>query len=124
MKTLVAYYSRTGLTRKVALLISKKLKADCDEIVDKKHRAGAIGWIFSGRDATLRRLTDITYKKDPKNYDLIIIGGPVWSWNVTPAIKTYVQDNKKSLKARRVAFFATQGGTGAEISGIKRTRRK
>ena len=114
MKTLVTYYSRSGITKKIALLISKKIKSDSDEIIDKKDRSGAIGWIFAGKDATQKKLTTITHKKDPKNYDLIIIGGPVWSWNVTPAIRTYVKDNEKSLKSRRVAFFATQGSSGAE----------
>jgi flavodoxin len=114
MKILIAYYSRTGITKKVALLISKKLKAQCDEIIDKKDRSGALGWIIAGKDATQKRTTEINHKKNPKNYDMIIIGGPVWSWDVTPAVRTYVTNNKKSLKATRVAFFATQGSSGAE----------
>jgi len=48
MKTLVAYYSRTGNTKKVAVEIAKNLKADIDEIIDKKDRSGMIGWIIGG----------------------------------------------------------------------------
>jgi len=96
------------------LLISKKIKSDSDTIVDVKDRSGALGWIIAGKDAAQKKLTDIKFKKDPKDYDLVIIGGPVWSWNVTPAIRVYVKTNAKSLKTKRFAFFATQGSSGAE----------
>ena len=33
MKYLIAYYSKTGNTKKVALDLAKKLKADVDEII-------------------------------------------------------------------------------------------
>ena len=51
-KTLVAYYSRTGTTKKVGEAIAKALKADIDEIIDLKKRSGAIGWVVSGKDAS------------------------------------------------------------------------
>ena len=41
MKILVAYYSRTGTTRKVAETIAGILKCDIEEVLDKKSRFGA-----------------------------------------------------------------------------------
>jgi flavodoxin len=114
MKTLIVYYSRTGLTKKVAESISKKIKADVDIIIDKKDRSGPIGYIKAGRDAMKNRLTTIEYSKNPKDYDLIIIGGPVWGWTVAPAVRTYIDQNVDALKIIKLAFFATQGNSGAE----------
>jgi menaquinone-dependent protoporphyrinogen IX oxidase len=114
MNTLVVYYSRTGLTKKIATLISTKLKADIDEVIDNKDRSGAMGYMRAGKDAMQNELTSINYKHDPKDYDMIVIGGPVWAWTVCPAIRTYLDKNVDSLKIKKVAFFATQGSDGAE----------
>jgi len=114
MKTLLVYYSRTGLTKKIAALISTKLKVDLDEITDKKERAGVLNYIIAGKDAMSESLTGILYAHDPRNYDCVIIGGPVWAWTMTPAIRTYLDKNVDALKIKKVAFFATQGSDGAD----------
>jgi flavodoxin len=74
MKTLVVFYSRTGNTRKVGKEMTKHLKADIDEIVDKKRRCGILGWLGSGKDALRKKLTEIEYQKKPENYDMVIVG--------------------------------------------------
>lgn len=112
MKILVTYYSRTGNTKKIATEIAKNLKADLDEIVDLKNRSGLKGWIFGGRDAMKEILTEIKTTKNPANYDLVIIGTPIWAWNATPAVRTYITQFKNQIK--KVAFFTTSGGTDTE----------
>jgi menaquinone-dependent protoporphyrinogen IX oxidase len=114
MRILVVYYSRTGLTKKIATLISTKIKADLDEIIDKKDRSGPIGYMKAGKDAMKNALTTITSSINPKEYDLIIIGGPVWAWTMAPAIRTYLDQNADALRVEKVAFFATQSSDGAE----------
>ncbi len=109
MKILVAYYSRTGTTKKVAEAISKQLKCDIEEVIDTKDRRGVIGYLSGGRDATLRKLTKIKpIKKNPANYDLVVVGTPIWSWNTIPAIRAYLTENK----FKKAAFFCTMGGSG------------
>lgn len=115
MKRLVVFYSRSGVTKKIAQKISKRLKADIEEIIDLKDRSGAIGYLKAGRDATLKKLTKIkSTKKSPKNYDIVIIGTPVWAWTISPAIRTYIETNKDDFK--KVAFFCTMGGDGDKQS--------
>ena len=109
MKTLIVYYSKTGNTKKVALEIAKALKADIDEVIDLKKRSGIIGWLIGGRDAMKERQTQITVTNDPENYDLVIIGTPIWAWNTTPAIRTYITQYKNKIK--KVVFFITSGST-------------
>ena len=36
MKYLVVFYSRTGVTKKVAQYLAQRLSCDCEEIIDKK----------------------------------------------------------------------------------------
>ena len=106
-KILIAYYSKTGNTKKVAEKISKILNADIDDIIDKTNREGIKGWVLGGRDAMKEKETEIEYKKDPSKYNVVIIGTPVWAFTLTPAVRTYLKDNKK---IKKVAFFCTNGG--------------
>jgi len=110
MKTLLVFYSRTGRTRKVAKLIAEGLKCDYEEIIDTKKRTGLIlGFLRSGFDAVKEKLTIIKeVQKNPDMNDLIILGTPIWGNRMTPAIRTYISENKNKFK--KVAFFCTEGG--------------
>jgi flavodoxin len=113
MKILVAYYSRTGTTKKVAEAFSKLLKCDSEQILDVKSRAGPLGYMKSGKEATLKKLALIKpTKKDPKKYDLVVIGTPVWAFTMSSPIRTYISGNKDLFK--KVAFFCTMGGSGGK----------
>jgi flavodoxin len=110
-KILVVYYSRTGVTKKIAEAIAAELKGEVEEIIDAKDRQGLTGWLSGGRDATMRNLTEINPpQKSPAAYDLVIIGTPIWAWTMTPAVRAYMTQNKAALK--NVAFFCTMGGSG------------
>ena len=54
------------------------------------------------------------YTFQPGQYERIIFGFPVWAGNVTPPIRTFVQDNMEMLKDKRIAAFACQSGAGAD----------
>jgi len=113
MQILVVYYSRTGVTKKLADFIAKKIGAQTEEIKDTINRAGAVGYLLAGRDATLRKLTKLeTPKLNPAGFDLVVIGTPIWSWNMSAPIRTYLEEYKTEFK--QVAFFCTMGGSGDE----------
>ena len=106
MKTLVVFYSRTGTTRLVAQKIAEMVKGDIEEIRDTKNRAGIIGFLRSGYESARRKLTVIAETKyDPVQYDLVVIGTPVWAGNISPPTRTYMAKNKEKIK--KVAFFCT-----------------
>jgi len=108
MKVLIVFYSRTGNTKKVAEEIANIVKTDSEEILDTKNRKGVFGFLISGRDAFLKRYTDIKkIKKDPLMYDLVIIGTPIWAVNISPPIRTYIHKYKNAFK--NIAFFCTSG---------------
>lgn len=111
MKTLVVYYSRSGNTKKVAEAVSNAFKCDIEAIVDTKKRTGLWGWLTSGRDATIGAVTQIEdFKRDLSSYDLIIIGTPIFSWNVSAAVRTFLLQYQDQIKS--AAFFCTEGGGG------------
>lgn len=110
---LVVYYSRTATTRKVARMIAEELGCEVEEIVDKVDRSGALGWIRAGKDAARRKATEIEEPThDPADYDLVVVGTPVWAWTMSCAARAYLERVRDRLPA--VAFFCTTGGTGIE----------
>lgn len=120
MKALVVYYSRTGITKSVAERIAGELAAEIEEVVDKKKRSGVFGFLSGGKDATIGNKTEIAETtKNPADFDLIVVGSPVWSSSPTPAIRTYL--SKHDLGGKKVAAFYTSEGTGTEkaISKIR-----
>lgn len=113
MKPLVVYYSRTGITRKVSESISKELGCDLEEIVSKRGRNGLWGFLFSGYESYRKKLAAIgETKNDPSEYDLVIIGTPLWSFSMSSPVRTYITKNKELFQ--KVAFLVTYGGTGIE----------
>jgi len=108
MKTLVVFYSRSGTTKRVAQEVAKALNADIDELIDKKSRKGILGFLRAGYDATRGKTTEIEFEKDPYDYDLVIVGTPIWNGRVTPAIRTYLLRNREKIK--NAAFFSTCAG--------------
>lgn len=113
MKILVIFYSRSGKTKKIAEAISGILKCDQEEIFDVKSREGIAGFLSAGNDANLRRLSVIKeIKNNPSLYDLVIIGTPIWSSNISTPIRTYLFLYKEEFK--EVAFFCTKLGSDSQ----------
>ncbi|MCW4042031.1 MAG: NAD(P)H-dependent oxidoreductase [Candidatus Bathyarchaeota archaeon] len=108
MGILVAYYSRTGTTQFVAEKIAEQLSAETCEVVDKKSRKGILAFVTGGYESRRKKLTEIDLSKTIDNYDFIIIGSPVWSDGITPAIRAFIAKNEFSGK--QVAIFVTLKG--------------
>jgi len=111
-KTLVVFYSQTGNTRLVSEAIAGSLDADVEEIKEKGSRAGMLGFLRSGYEAVFRKLPHIEpIHKNPDEYDLVIIGSPVWAGRLSSPVRTYM--SLYGDKIKKVAFLATCGlGSG------------
>jgi len=110
MKSLVAYYSRTGTTKTVAEAIIDALSADVEPIIADTEGKGmgrlAMQAVFNVH-AKIGQTT-----KDASSYDVVIVGTPVWASKMSPPVRTYLAKNKSKFKS--VAFFCTYGGRGSE----------
>jgi flavodoxin len=113
MKSLVVYYSRTGNTKKVAEEIACSLHCDIEELIDEKKRKGFLGYMRSGREAMRKEnITLGELKNQPKKYDLVIIGTPIWAFTMSSPIRTFLEQYKADLP--KVAFFSTSDSTPGE----------
>lgn len=111
--TLLVYYSMSGHTRTLADELRASLDADVEEIREPRVRHGLSGVLRALIDAIARRKPPIDPPhKDPGDYGLLVLGGPVWAGRMASPVRTYAQ--RYGREARRVAFFCTEGGSGAE----------
>lgn len=116
-KKVVAYFSATGTTRKVAEMIVSVEKADLLEIVPKKPYSKAdLNWM----DKKSRSSVEMSDKKfRPEiidtdthidKYDEVILGFPIW-WYVAPTIiNTFLESH--DFSGKKIVLFATSGGSG------------
>ena len=108
MTTLVTYYSLTGHTATVADAIAARLDAETDPIVEKTARRGLPSIAAGAMNALLGRSSPIAAPtRDPSEFDLVILGTPVWAAAQAPAVNAYIDRHRAALD--RVAFFSTQG---------------
>ena len=114
MKTLIVYYSRTGNTDKIARMLQEKLNCDIERITDNGKYKGTLGFIKGGFNAVSGRGTTINQcSKNPEEYDLIIIGTPIWAGTIAVPVNTYIMQNKENFK-RKLACFTTCKSSGYE----------
>lgn len=112
-RILIAYYSRTGFTRRIANDLAGRLMADVLPIEDVRPRRGLAGYFRSAREALRGTLAEIVPPTaHPERYHLVVLGTPVWAGHVSSPMRRFLHDHAGSM--RRVAFFCTQGGRGAE----------
>ena len=117
MKTLVAYFSASGVTASVAKDVASAANADLYEIkptvrytsadlnwMDKKSRSSVEMSDPSSRPEIVKDLPDLS------QYDTVIIGFPIW-WYVAPTIiNTFLESG--DFSGKKIALFATSGGSG------------
>jgi len=117
MKSLVVYYSRTNITKKLAEDIAANINADIEEIISKVNYQGKIGYARGGKDAMRGKIIDLDdFKYNPEDYDVVYIGGPVWAGRAANPVISYLKQNEGKFK--NVKFFLTAGSSGFE-SGFK-----
>jgi len=112
MKILVVYYSLDGNTKLIAEAVAEAAQADTMELVlkNKKIKAGSfMKYFWGGRQVMMKEKPELEpLEKDPADYDIIFIGTPVWAWNFTPAISSFISSTKISDK--KIALFCCHGG--------------
>lgn len=111
MKSLVVYYSRSNITKKLAEEIARKTDSDIEEIKPKVNYHGKLGYARGGKHAIQEKIIDLeTLQYDPGDYDLVYLGAPVWASKAANPLITYIKQNEG--KFTNVKFFITAGGSG------------
>jgi len=125
-KKLVAYFSASGVTAKVADMLADAVGADIHEIRPKNPYTKAdLNWMnkksrssIEMNDKTTRpEIVESNIQID--DYDVIFLGFPIW-WYVAPTIiNTFLE--KYDFSRKKIILFATSGGSkfGKTVEELK-----
>ena len=115
-KKLVAFFSASGTTKKVAEMIAEEAKADLFEIEPKvPYTKADLDWMDKKSRSSVE-MSDKKYRQeimkkeiDMSSYDEILLGFPIW-WYIAPTIiNTFLESY--DLKGKTIIPFATSGGS-------------
>lgn len=121
MKTLVAYFSCSGETKKVAIGISKLVNGDIYEIEPEiPYTSNDLNWQDKKSRSTIE-MEDKNSRPKIKNkldnmdeYSTIYLGFPIW-WYVAPRIiNTFLESY--DLSNKKIVLFCTSGGSSIDNS--------
>ena len=116
-KKLVAYFSASGVTAKVAETLAEAIGADIFEIEPKvPYTEADLNWMDKKARSTIEMSDpasrpEIAVKRDNmKDYGTIFVGFPIW-WYVAPTIiNTFLESY--DMTGKTIVPFATSGGSG------------
>lgn len=123
MKSIVVYYSLEGNTKYVGDKIAEIMDADLLRLEPvKPFPTGKISKFFwGGRSAVFGQKPKLKpYEFNKDNYDIIIIGTPVWAGRFTPPIKTFISENDLSEKDIGAYVCNAGGSTEKCFRGLKK----
>ncbi|MYN18407.1 flavodoxin [Rugamonas sp. FT107W] len=110
---LIVYYSRTGVTAKVATALAQACGADLERIQDLRPRTGVTGFLRSAWQALRGTPADIAPAgHNPVNYAFVVLGTPVWAGRMSAPMRSYILQQRAQF--RRVGLFCTLGGSGGQ----------
>lgn len=115
-KKLVAYFSTSGTTAKIAKELASVVLADLHEIIpQEKYTSADLDWTNKKSRSSIE-MNDKNFRPAIANkvenmaeYDIIYVGFPIW-WYVAPTIINSFLESY-DLSGKTVIPFATSGGS-------------
>ena len=116
-KVLVAYFSATGTTKRVAENLAAAVNADIYEIKPlTPYTSADLNW----HDSNSRSSVEMKDKNSRpeiaednfsvKDYDIVYLGFPIW-WGTAPrVVNTFLE--KQDFSNKKIILFATSGSSG------------
>ena len=117
MKILVAYFSASGVTKRVAENLAKAVSGDLFEIVPKEiYTDEDLDWNDRNSRSSLE-MKDLSSRPEIastidnlKDYQLVFIGFPIWWYREPTIIDTFLE--QYDFSGIKIVPFATSGGSG------------
>ena len=116
-KKLVAYFSASGVTAKVAGLLADAVGADIHEIRPKfPYSKADLNWMDKKSRSTIE-MNNKAFRPEIEHsdlkmdaYDVVFLGFPIW-WYVAPTIiNTFLESY--DFAGKKIILFATSGSSG------------
>ena len=121
-KTLVAYFSASGVTAKLASELASAENADLFEIApEKRYTSADLDWRNKSSRSTIE-MSDPECRpaiagkvEDMSGYDVVFVGFPIW-WGREPSVvDTFLAGY--DFKGKKIVPFCTSGGSGIGKTG-------
>lgn len=123
-KILIAYFSKTGTTKKVAQKIQKLTGGDLLRIRERDKYTSNYEKLTKIAQKEIKNNTRpkiTTESGNMKTYDVVYVGYPIW-WGTTPrVVNTFLE--KYDLKGKTIIPFCTSGGSDIKesLSDLKKS---
>ena len=101
MKTIVIYYSNKGSNKYLAEKIAKSLTCEIEEI---KPRLNVFLFMLMNIHLGIKPI-----KTDIKNYDRVILCGPIWMGKLIPPLRSFIKKYSDSIN--KLVFVTCCGST-------------
>lgn len=126
MKTLVAFFSTSGITKAVAQTLAEAAKADIYEIIPENPYSKAdLDWTDEQSRTSLEMKDKSSRPKiakniDISNYKVIFVGFPIWWYSTPHIINTFLES--QNFNGKVIVPFCTSGGS--DLSNAPRDMKK
>ncbi len=116
-KVLVAYFSASGVTEKVAKKIANTIEADIYEIKPEvKYTKADLNWMNKKSRSSIE-MNDKSFRPamisgdiDVSGYDTVCLGFPIWWYVASTIINTFLE--AYDFSGKKIILFATAGSSG------------
>ena len=124
---LIAYFSASGVTKRVAEKIAGENGYDIFEIVPEEiYTPADLDYMDKNSRSTIE-MNDKSFRPpikqtcDVSSYDTVAIGFPVWWYTAPTIINTFIES--VDLVGKRIKVFCTSGGSGVDkcVSDLQNT---
>lgn len=115
-KILVAYFSASGVTRRLAVNLAKVSGGDLFEIEPKElYTDEDLNWMNKNSRSSVEMADrnsrpEIKNKTDIAKYNYIFVGFPIWWYREPSIIDTFLE--QYDFNGKTIIPFATSGGSG------------
>jgi flavodoxin len=115
-KALVAYFSATGVTKRIANMLGESIDAKVFEIVPQQMYTKAdLDWTNENSRSS-QEMKDKTSRpkiesrvRDMKQYEVVFLGFPIWWYREPSIIDTFIEEH--DFDGKIIVPFATSGGS-------------
>lgn len=119
-KRLIAYFSASGITKRIAENLNTIINSDIFEIEPKeKYTPADLNWNDKNSRSSIE-MNDKSSRPETKNkidvedFDTIILGFPVWWYTAPTIINTFLEEN--NVDGKNIYVFVTSGSSGVNDS--------
>lgn len=117
MKVLFAFFSLEGSCRELSRYMAEAVGGETAELVPATGappRGTVMKYLAGGLSSIKQDTIELRpLAVEPREYDLVIVGGPVWAWRMTPAVRSFLSG--RDWAGMKTAVFSMYRGAAGSV---------